>query len=398
MVFPIDVERAALRHVFGAAEGQLSEIPPAQRIGTIGAVAQALGMPAREVRTILEIHWLETTGRAGAHGLNGQARVPRGAKTPGLTVDPLSIRFLGVDDGPTHNAASVSAQFAGEAPTAVRWDQPLDFEFERLRRNRQLDASLPPGKTGEYAKVPLSKLDPDDPLLEQRVYRGIGARDPAQVALQLTGHLIPEGRSGDYERFKTYDHRDPLDAYEWTLDPFVAAKSAGGRGALMSMSLRELLDQGAEVFRKRGDTEGGVFIASVVAPEHRVVVNEGDVYRLSSRTGTARTPAQAETAQKLRAALERRGSWPALWQANPALAERMMKTQAVETERLVRHWLERLTAKAPDDPVAARVEAQLAAPRPEAPQANLQLLERALRSVALRAGDLLGAAEHPLGT
>ena len=389
-VLPIEIERAALVHAFGAAEGQVAQIPPAARPGTIGAVAQALGIRPSEVRTTLEIHWLETSGRAGARGLHGQARALGSPQVQGLRLDPLSIQLLGLDDGPTHNARSVHAQFAGEAPTSVRRDQPLDFEEDLSRRNRALDASLPTGKVGEYGQLPLERMDADDPLLEVRVYRGIGGRDPAQVAVRMTGHLVPEGSSGAYDRFKTYDHRDPLDAYEWTLDPFVAAKSAGGRGALMSMTLRELKAQGAEVYRKRGDTEGGIFIASVVAPEHRVVANEGDAYRLSGRSDVARAAAQAEGAKRLRAALLRHGGWEGLGAARPAFQARLAEGEAAEAERLIRHWLTRLEAARPGDSVAARVEAQLAAPPLGSPQEELQRLERLLRAVSMRAADLLG--------
>lgn len=386
---PIDIERAALRHAFGAAEGQVAEIPPAARPGTIGAVAQALGIRPSEVRTTLELHWLESSGRAGARSLNGQARATEAPKAKGQSYDAVFIQIMGRDGGPTHNAQSVHAQFAGEEATQVKWEQPLDFDIDRGRKNRALDEALPKGKVGEYGQVPLERMGADDPLLGVRVYRGIGARDPAQVALRMTGHLIPEGTSGDYEHFKTYDHRAPLDAYEWTLDPFIAAKGAGGRGTLLSMTLGELKAQGAEVYRKRGDTEGGVFIASVVAPEHRVVANTGDTYRLSLRSDVARRPAQAEAATKLRAALVRHKGWEGLWSAQPAFGAKMAKARATETERLIRHWLGRLDEKAPNDPVATRVAAKLAEPPAEDPRAHLHNLERLLRSVALRASDLL---------
>lgn len=396
-MLPIQVERAALTHAFGVPEGDLAQIPAEARPGTIGAVAKSLGVRPSEVRTILEVHWLETTGRAGAFALNGQRRsAPKVSPTRG-GFDPLSIQIMGLcdNDGPTHNAGSVHAQFAGEAATEVKWDQPLDFDTDRSRKNRELDGALPKGKVGEYATVPLSKIADDDPLLQMRVYRGIGGRDPAQVALRMTGHLVPEGTSSAYDRFKTYDHRDPLDAYEWTLDPFVAAKSAGGRGTLMSMTLGELKAQGAEVFRKRGDTEGGIFVASVVAPEHRIVANEGDRYRLSGRSGTTRTPQQREAGHKLRGALERFGSWEGLLDARPKLAERMQQTRATETERLVRHWLTRLDRDHPGDPVAAGVQAQLEKVPTDDVQARLQALEKLLQRTSMRVSDLLDEALEP---
>lgn len=389
-VLPIHVERAALEHAFGAPEGVLGEIPAAERAGTIGAVAQKLGLKPSEVRTILEIHWLESSGRAGAEALSGKGRKAACGGGPAGTFDALSIQLLGFDDdGPAHNAASVHAQFAGEAATRVKLDQPLDYETDLSRRNRELDGLLPPGRPGEYGQLRLQDVPDDDPRLELRIFRGMGGVDPAQVALQITKHLVPEGTSGSYDQFKTYDHRDPLDAYEWTLDPFVAAKSAGGRGALVSMTLGELKAQGADVFRKRADSEGGIFVASVVAPEHRVVAHEDGAYRLSSRRAPSTAPEAKVAAKKLRAALEQDGGWEKLAEARPKLAQTLTKGQAVEAERVLRHWLARLEAASPGDPTIARLEKKLAAAPEGPPQLRLRTLDALRRAALLRLADFL---------
>ncbi|MCP4500833.1 MAG: hypothetical protein GY822_12805 [Deltaproteobacteria bacterium] len=142
--------------------------------------------------------------------------------------------------------SDINAGLKGEGKSRLNEEQPYTWGRSLHQKLEQFDAGfLQKGTSpGSYAGVDLRSIPDDDPRLDLPLYRGMNSMDPATHALALTGKLIPQGTSGDYEGFKLYSHKKPLDAYEFSADPYIAMKGAGVHGYLLQTTLRDLRDAG----------------------------------------------------------------------------------------------------------------------------------------------------------
>ena len=281
MVSPAQIRTYATAEAYALGHLTVAEIPAPQRAAVVARVAAELRIPEPEVLQTLARDWNETQGRAGQRVAGGHlsaasSTTPRAAATGGglSTTALLAARQRQLEPKPaasTKPAATSAATNTSTTPdrvatradsidralrgaTAARVSDDVPYEQVpfTMRRMVAMDARVVrPGldgapdakvRTGDYGAVVLAKLAPDDPIWDMPLYRGMGSSDPAILGLRITGQLVPGGTSNDYESFKTYSNKQPLDAFEWTLDPFVALKGAGGHGYLLRTTLRELAD------------------------------------------------------------------------------------------------------------------------------------------------------------
>lgn len=269
------------------------KVPQQQRMETLQSVAAATGLSLSTVIDVLSLAWSEVNEGRGAasRAYLGTDSAPSGpgAQRPLMRTDgtgsPLGIRMM---------------QLGGESES----QRPIDKLHDRLasampgRIARQLTGSTADAKAravevdalllkdtvreGAYGALELKALAADDALLDMPLYRGMSAADPAVHALKLTGALIPQGTSSHYEAHKEYgNHTYEMDAYELTLDPFQAIKYAADGGVLIRTTLRELREQGLDVARKKGDSEGGFFVTGNLSPGlTRVIGSRADAFVL----------------------------------------------------------------------------------------------------------------------
>lgn len=384
---PAKVRTYATAEAFARGHMRVADVPAAQRDGLVAAVATELRAPSAEVRAILAADWNETHGRAGqsltgASAVGPSSTARRAVAAQGAT--PASLMIAGqkarnaVGAAPTtppdvaRRADAIDRALRGDAPTRVTDEVPYDQLPLVMRRNVALDAKvIRPGldgapdsavRTGDYGAIVLAKLSPDDPILDLPLYRGMGSSDPAVHALRLTGQLVPGGSSNDYEGFKTYSHRAPLDAFEWTLDPFVAMKGAGGHGYLLRTTLRELRDAGQrDVARKVGDTEGGLFIDGPIKPTVRSLGHLPGSYAIGAPIESAADPKRARFAELLAKRLPEVGGYGGLEDGADRLAEPLAKQALVEQRAQATFWLDRLEELEPGSALGKRAAARLAA-------------------------------------
>lgn len=287
------------------------------------------------------------TGANQASVSSTQRVAPRTIGAFGLQAAQLVAARQDVDEGPklARSGKAVVAALNGDGAASIVDERPLDLLGPIERANVTFDSLHARVPVGDYAGIDFRNLPDDHPALDLKIYRGMSSSDPAVHALLTTGHLVPQGRGGDYEGFKRYDHREPLDAYEWTLDPYLAMSRSGGHGYLVETSLRELRDQGLrnELGRKVGDSEGGIFIAANVRPRVRVVEHHTDRFDLKEVRPLVREDEQAlakTIAGKLGGAVVEAGGWEGFMGKggiDPSLPEKDRKLLNGMRLRVARH-------------------------------------------------------------
>jgi hypothetical protein len=363
-VLPQHIRAVALRQAQDAKHKDIAHVPEQERVGLIASVAHELGVPRAQVFHELAVEWMESSGADGAKA-TGADLGPQDANTrrgQGPGVGAVHVRFAGVSfskRGPEvpKGLDETWEALEGGGRTRVSDERPYGFEKILEKREAHVDELLANVAPGSYGMLDLKSIPDDHPALDLPVFRGMGAADPAVHALHLTGKLIPSGTGGDYEGFKKYSHKDPLDAYEWSLDPFIAMKGAGAYGTVVQATLRDLLQQeGVEVTRKTTDGEGGFFVAGSVEPSamrtigHRVRGEKG-VYELSEQRDQPGEKANG-FAQHLAKKVPGLGGWDGFYELGNGKVVKTMQKQALRSgiERLM-HWTEELKSAAPNDPL-----------------------------------------------
>ena len=404
------VERSALAFAHAQQLDSISSIPVEQRAAVVRSVAQALSLPERAVQVELAIHWHETSGRSGQK-LAGSA-LTTASSNHARQGDPKVRPHMMAIAGLTHSAPPkpkddvirrsdrMWAALATGEPFKLSVSQATDLQPELLRRGIRLDDHvIQPGiygpdrvpRVGEYGAVQLSKIKDDDPILDTPIFRGMGSEDPAIHALMITGRLIPAGTSGDYEGFKTYSHRGALDAYEWSLDPFVALKATGGHGYLLKTTLRELRELGKKnvVARKKGDSEGGIFIADTIRPEVRAVGRLTKSYEIS-RPIPEPTHSNAEKfARMLSAQVPGHGGWDGYLEAGSGKGPQILVTShAEQTFKQVAFLIRRLSELTPDDPSIDRLRTEAAALNGQDPTARVEGGRKILQNLKIKVANI----------
>jgi len=259
-------------------------------------------------------------------------------------------------------------------------DQPYGFGEQVVRKLEQFDQSyLEKGiAPGDYAHVDLKSIADDDPRLDMPLFRGMNSQDPATHALGLTGQLIPAGHSSDYEGFKRYDHKETLNAYEWSADPYIAMKGAGAHGFLVQTTLREIRDQGgADISRKTSDSEGGFFIASPIQPRVRRITHPEGSYNLEAlEAPKEQTDNVKQYAGFLARKVPQHGGWDEFLDSGNPNAKSMNKRGLRETLLQVQHWSDRVKDVAPNSKtpgnVFAKIKANVDVNKPKAGKAFAQ--------------------------
>ncbi|MFO0723494.1 MAG: hypothetical protein U1E65_06925 [Myxococcota bacterium] len=373
------IERSALAF---AKTNSIAEIPPERRADTVQAVARDLGISEAAVKLALSVHWNETQGKQGT-GVTGAAmlipssaamRKGDSAGRPRMMQleNALSLKKPAPKDDVVQRADRLTKAIGGEEPTKVVDLAPTELRPELMRRSIALDEQViqrglygEPDKKpriGHYGMVQLMKLKDNDPLLDVPIYRGMGSQDPAVHALLVSGRLIPGGTGGDYEGFKTYSDRSPIDAFEWTLDPYVALKGAGLHGYLLQTSLRELRDAGKkDVARKVGDSEGGIFIAATIKPRVKAVGHGSHCYELG-RTLPEPTHKNLENfVRSLQVRVPEAGGWSAFVDTDHQALKAITHVQAEETFKQISFLTRRIEELSPNDTLAPKARDQAAA-------------------------------------
>lgn len=406
------VRTYATAEAFALGHLRVADVPVGQRDGLVDAVARELRTTRGEVAAVLASDWNETRGRAGQR-VTGAGAAPVSSTTRravhglGGTATSLQMQQLRAAAASTPPASDIARRadaidraLRGDAAVKVSDDVPCEHLPLVLRRNVAFDGRVVrPGldgakdekvRTGDYGAVVLGKIPDGDPILDLPIYRGMGSSDPAIHALRLTGKLIPGGTSGDYEGFKTYSNREPLDAFEWTLDPFVAMKGTGGHGYLLRTTLRELRDAGhKDVARKAGDSEGGIFIDGLVSPTARSIGHLPGGYALGEPVTVPADPQRDRYAEVLSRRLREHGGYGALIEAGDKLAGPLAQQQLRELRGQVGFWAERVAELDSSAPAAARVQGRLeAADRIEDPAKKLRALRALSDDLKLRAASL----------
>ncbi|MBI2373522.1 MAG: hypothetical protein HYV07_05930 [Deltaproteobacteria bacterium] len=407
------VEAAASRHAIAAGLQSVAQIAPSERASITQKISKELGVDPRSVQFVLGVHWNETSGLAGAKSNgaflasassaqrrsvaqngtsafevranqmkasaqvenSGERSEPAGRSDPRQTgglADGDSLRPGAAKSGqkPLERAERIDAALEAPGPSTLSDSAPLELRTKIARRNVALDQHvIQPGlydapdrkpRTGEYGQIRLKDLEDSDPLLDTRFFRGMGSADPAVHALRLTGKLIPPGTSGDYEAFKTYSHKEPLDAYEWTLDPYVALKGTAGHGCLVSVSLRELKAQGVkEVFRKVGDTEGGLFVAAMFEPKAREVGHSNGAYELSATSPKVEREGADNFARALAQKVPDAGGWDEYLESGAKGALPMKKAAVSEIGKQLLFFHRRLETLKPSSPLLEKARLAL---------------------------------------
>jgi hypothetical protein len=399
VVSPAQIRTYATAEAYALGHLTVAEIPAPQRAAVVARVAAELRIPEPEVLQTLARDWNETQGRAGQRVAGGHlsaasSTTPRAAATGGglSTTALLAARQRQLEPKPaasTKPAATSAATNTSATPdrvatradsidralrgaTAARVSDDVPYEQVpfTMRRMVAMDARVVrPGldgapdakvRTGDYGAVVLAKLAPDDPIWDMPLYRGMGSSDPAILGLRITGQLVPGGTSNDYESFKTYSNKQPLDAFEWTLDPFVALKGAGGHGYLLRTTLRELADQGVrDVARKVGDTEGGFFIEGRHRPVARSLGHVPGQYVLGAELTPSADPRAARYAELLSKRVPEQGGYGEFIDSGHDLAKPLLLQRATELSGQVGFWADRLSELDPSSVAPARARARL---------------------------------------
>jgi hypothetical protein len=379
-VTPAVIERSASRYAAQNGFGSIDAIPPEKRDAAVAEIARSLQANEAEVRVVLGLHWLETIGRRG-NAVSGGAiasassNLARSGDRESRPVMIASAQLTAKQPPKSHEIIRrgdrILRALGSDEPAKVADQPPIDLRPDLLRKGIVLDEPVvQPGlygapdkkpRVGECGTIDLRKLRDGDPILDLPIYRGMGSEDPAVHALLVSGRLIPAGTSWDYEAFKTYSNRSPLDAYEWTLDPYVALKSTGGHGYLLQTTLRELKNAGKkELCRKSGDSEGGIFIASMIEPRVRSVGHVDGAFEIGRPLPKAEHPNAERFAKILAAKVPDHGGWDAFLESGEKAVQPMMIMHAEQTAKQVAFLTRRLAEKSPDDPLIDRARTAMA--------------------------------------
>lgn len=410
MVAASAVERSALAYAQAQRLDSIASVPVEQRAALVRRVAQALSLPERAVQIELSIHWHETSGRSG-QTVAGSA-LTQASSSQARQGDPKIRPHMMAIAGLTQSAPAkpkddvirrsdrMWAALGSSEPFKLSINQATDLQPELLRRGIRLDDHvIQPGiygpdrvpRVGEYGMVQLAKIKDDDPILDTPIFRGMGSEDPAIHALVVTGRLIPAGTSGDYEGFKTYSHRGALDAYEWSLDPFVALKATGGHGYLLKTTLRELRATGKKsiVARKKGDTEGGIFISDTIKPEVRSVGRLSKSYELSRPIPEPTHPNAEKFARMLSAQVPGLGGWDGYLESGTGKGPQVLVTShAEQTFKQVAFLIRRLSELSPEDPAIDRLRTEAAAVNGSDPAARVAAGRKILQNLKIKVANL----------
>jgi hypothetical protein len=403
-VLPQHIRAVALREAQDAKHKDVAHVPEQERVGLIARVAHELGVPRAQVFHELAVEWMESAGAQGAKGTGAElGPSDAGERRPGgLGQGAVHVRFANVAMAKRGPAAPKTLQetwaaLEGVGKTSVKDERPYAFEQTVAKRGQQVDELLADKGPGEYGILDLKNIPDDHPALDLPVFRGMGAADPAVHALHLTGKLIPSGTGSDYEGFKKYSHREALDGYEWSLDPYIAMKGAGAYGTLVQATLRDLLQQdGVEVTRKTTDTEGGFFVAGTVDPAAmRTIAHEHrrgkGTYELSEQRDKPGDKASA-FAQHLTKKVPGLGGWDGFMELGNGKVVKTLQRQALRSglERLM-HWTDRLKQEAPDDPLLDKVPQLVKQSREKHPDNyahTMKVVDKLLEAVQMRAVDV----------
>ncbi|MBI4816407.1 MAG: hypothetical protein HY791_09115 [Deltaproteobacteria bacterium] len=379
------VEASAAKYAALRGFGDVAAIPVSERDAAVHAVSRALQLPAADVRMTLAVVWNETAGRSGqavtGAGL-GAASSIEARKNGGLGPMSLQIRSKAEANrtsattsqpsaNPTHKRGDkIDSALKSDGAARVSDEQPFEFQPMIARRMVAFDADvIQPGimggldkkpRVGSYGVLKLDRLSDDDPRLDVPIYRGMGSQDPAVHALKASGRLIPAGTSSDYEAFKTYSHREPLDAYEWTMDPYVALKSAGGHGYLVRTTPRELRAQGVkEITRKVGDTEGGLFISATFMPHVRTLSHTSGAYDVGSVDFGHAHPKAELYAKMLSRKVPNGGGWDEFLQSGDPATKPLFKVRSDETSKQALFFADRVAELDPSSSLPGQVRAKI---------------------------------------
>ena len=383
--------------------GPLGSIPPGPgRDGLTRTVAWRLGINRAQVALELGTLWNDTVGRQGGRVAGSdQAEASDVTARGNQDTSPLAtlIRQLAEMPEPKPRAAArrparkldspeaIQAALNGAAAKTISDTQLYSHGSRVSQDNAAFDRQFSGTSFGNYAAVDFSKIDPKDPVLDMPIYRGMSSEDPAVHAMLLTGKLVPQGRSGDYEGFKTYGHKSPIDAYEWSLDPYIALKGAGGHGYLVQTTLRDLKDALPPhcVARKVGDTEGGLFISAPVEPRVKSVVHVSGTYALGAVQPKVRGPNAGKLADHLQARVPGHGGWDEYLDSGLKGATILKRAHLRETRRQIDHWCQRLLELQPDSTLPAKVRQRVArADEKGSPSAAIRCAKEQLGNLKLR--------------
>jgi hypothetical protein len=402
-VLPQHIRAVALRNAQEAQHKDIAQVPEQERVGLIASVAHELGVPRAQVFHELAVDWMESSGAQGAKATGADLAATDATKRRpgGLGQGAVHVRFNNVTFAKRGPEKPRSLQdtwdaLEGVGKTSVNDERPYGFEQVLDKRTRQVDELLAGKGPGEYGVLDLKNIPDDHPALDLPVFRGMGAADPAVHALHLTGKLIPSGTGSDYEGFKKYSHRDALDGYEWSLDPYIAMKGAGAYGTVVQATLRDLLQQDVEVTRKTTDTEGGFFVAGAVEPATMRTIahvhqHGKGTYELSEQRDKPGEKADA-FAQHLTKKVPGMGGWEGFMELGNTKVVKTMHKQALRSglERLM-HWTDQLKRGAPDDPLLEKVPTLIKQSREKHAddyEETLKVVDKLLEAVQMRAVDL----------
>ena len=362
------IEQTAQRWADLSGFSSIADIPQAKRDLATTCVATHLGVAESSVAAALGIHWLETNGRQGMD-LSGGNITQTSSNAPRRVVMNATMAMIqnqvsakpakrpaAADSGVLKTGPAIMQGLDNGGAATVKHSRPMSLVADIARRNVAFDSKISGVAVGSYGTIDPTKLDPSDPVLDMPMYRGMGSSDPAVHALRLTGKLIPQGMSSDYEGFKHYDHKSPIDSYEWTLDPYVALKGAGGHGYLVKTTLREMMAQGkVELGRKVGDTEGGIFIASAIEPNVRPLAHQNNTYELGPAVAFTKSENSEKLAKFLASRVPREGGWDEFIDSGHKAAVFLDKAKLAESKSQVWFWCGRVRDLAPNDKLAIKV-------------------------------------------
>ncbi len=388
-VSPRQIEQAAdaWAQIHGH-EGR-AQIPSTQREDATQAIAYRLGIDAPSVALVLACQWNETAGLQGA-GASG-ANIASVSSTTQSKSDSVRLRCP-----PKAPPAPAKIERRGDRiDTALQADGSARIYDESCptmvanaaRRGVSIDQHID-ARVGDIRLIDFTKIADDDPALDAPLYRCMTSQDPTVHAALLTGRMIPQGKSGDYDGFKRYDHKTPIDAYEWSLDPYVALRYTGGHGYMVRTTLRELRDAGAkDVARMVGDSEGGFFIASVFEPNVRQVSHLKGCFEL----GPVLPPVRHERAKPFASHLANRvpgaGGWDEFIDAGSKGSTALRKVKVRMTVEQAHYWAKRVAELDPDSALPAQVDKRLAG-LPDDPKRAQVIAKRVVDALKMKFANL----------
>ena len=392
------IEDTARRYAKTLGAEDIAGIPPAKRQLATHTVANSLGISPSSVRVALGVHWNETAGQQGIDLSGGRLTKasshevrPRGPDLSMVTVRTAGSSETAAPAKPVviGKGDAVDRALSGDGAARVTDTRPLTFAPKLARRGIAIDDLIPGVNVGSYGAIDPSKLSANDPALDIPIYRGMSSQDPTVHALLLTGRMIPQGRGSDYEGFKRYDHKQALDAYEWTLDPYVALKASGGHGYLVQTSLRELMSQGkVDIARKAGDSEGGIFIGSTIKPHARPVGHLDGCYDLSGTVSPTSNPKAEQFAKFLAAKVPGRGGWDEFVAAGGNGTLPLQRVRLIETKKQVDFWIDRVRDLDPSCALIPKIHKYMTKLPDDDPARAIGLARKCIAALKMKTVDL----------